>query len=58
MKLLVGRDLREVLGDIASGDESTCYPLMGLVDILIQACQTVGYAHAQGVIHRDLEVSL
>lgn len=57
MKLLEGRDLRSILADLAEREPTTRadFPLPRLVDILIQAAQTLRYAHAQGVIHRDLK---
>ena len=57
MKKLVGRDLRSILMAISARDKEAAaqFPLDQLVDILIQACQTVSYAHMQGVIHRDLK---
>ncbi|MBX2851994.1 MAG: serine/threonine protein kinase [Phycisphaeraceae bacterium] len=57
MKKLEGQDLRSILMSIAAKDRmvSEQYPLAVLVDVLIQTCQTVSYAHKQGVIHRDLK---
>lgn len=57
MKLLEGRDLRSILADLVNRDPATQaeFPLPRRVDILIQAAQTLRYAHAQGVIHRDLK---
>lgn len=57
MKLLVGRDLRDILMKLAAKDRPTqaAYPLERLVDILISTGQTISYAHAQGIIHRDLK---
>ncbi|MEM9346159.1 MAG: serine/threonine-protein kinase [Planctomycetota bacterium] len=57
MKKLEGQDLRSILLAISAKNRETMaeYPLATLVDVLIQACQTVSYAHAQGIIHRDLK---
>ncbi|MEM6259875.1 MAG: serine/threonine-protein kinase [Planctomycetota bacterium] len=57
MKKLEGQDLRSILLAISAKNRETMaeYPLASLVDVLIQACQTVSYAHAQGIIHRDLK---
>ena len=57
MKKLAGRDLREILMDLSAKKHVTArdFPLWRLVDILIQACQTVAFAHEHGVIHRDLK---
>jgi serine/threonine protein kinase len=57
MKKLEGRDLRSILLGVAAKNPQTLaeFPTSRLIDILIQACQTVSFAHAQGVIHRDLK---
>lgn len=57
MKKLEGLDLRSILLAISAKDRTVIeqYPLATLVDVLIQACQTVSYAHQNGVIHRDLK---
>jgi len=57
MKKLEGQDLRSILMSISAKDRKVMelFPLALLVDVLIQTCQTVAYAHAQGVIHRDLK---
>lgn len=57
MKKLVGRDLRSILMSISARDHKAeaAFSQGRLVDVLIHACQTVSYAHSQGVIHRDLK---
>ncbi len=54
MRLVRGRTLAEVIDDAraANGDGS---PSFGLVQTLAQVCRTVAYAHARGVVHRDLK---
>jgi serine/threonine protein kinase len=51
MKLVEGRTLHSLLDERASPAEE----LQRFVSIFGQICQTVGYAHACGVIHRDLK---
>lgn len=57
MKKVEGRDLREILLDLRHEvpDVMDQFPLPRLLDILIQVCQTIAYAHDVGVIHRDLK---
>lgn len=57
MKKLSGRDLREILLGLSQEDPKTVadFPLARLVDVLISACQTMAYAHREGVVHRDLK---
>ncbi len=57
MKRLQGRNLRNVIEHLSAKDRDVAeeYPLPSLIDVLISVCQTVAYAHTQGVIHRDLK---
>ncbi|MEM9753046.1 MAG: serine/threonine-protein kinase [Planctomycetota bacterium] len=57
MKKLDGVDLRGVIDRLSAKDRDMAerYPLTRLIDALISMCQTVAYAHAQGVVHRDLK---
>ncbi len=57
MKRISGENFFEVLKRIAMGDEATieAYPVERRLDILVSACQALAYAHARGVIHRDMK---
>jgi serine/threonine-protein kinase len=51
MKLVQGRTLAELLDQRAGPDQD----LPRFLKIFEQVCQTMAYAHARGVIHRDLK---
>ena len=57
MKRISGENYFEILKRIARGDEATiaAYPLARRLDIVADACQALAYAHARGVIHRDVK---
>src|SRR5262249_7524742 len=53
MRLVQGRTLADLLAARAAPSED----LSRLLGIFGQVCQTLAYAHSQGVIHRDLKPS-
>jgi serine/threonine protein kinase len=52
MKLIKGRTLAQILKEPESSSR-----LPALVEVFERVCQTIGYAHAQAVIHRDINPS-
>ena len=57
MKRVRGRDLREIIKALQSGDLNTqrAFPLKTLLEIFLQVCRTLAHTHSKGVIHRDLK---
>ncbi|HWN70095.1 MAG TPA: bifunctional serine/threonine-protein kinase/formylglycine-generating enzyme family protein [Haliangium sp.] len=61
MRYVRGHSLRTVLYNIRDGvpegapDAGRAYSLTRLMQIFLQVAQAVGYAHAKGVVHRDLK---
>jgi serine/threonine protein kinase len=57
MKRVAGEDLFQIIKQMAQGDESAIAknPLTLLLEIVIQACQALAFAHRHGVIHRDVK---
>ncbi len=57
MKKLEGQDLAAILKALAARNRKmeAEFPLSRLIDIMIQVCQTLSFAHNSGVIHRDIK---
>jgi serine/threonine-protein kinase len=57
MKRISGENLFEILKRIAQGDPATidAFPIERRLEIVADACQALAYAHARGVIHRDVK---
>jgi len=51
MEYLEGRDLHRIIRERAP------LSLRERLDIIVQACEALGYAHAQGIVHRDIKPS-
>ena len=55
MKKVRGRTLRDILKTRHRGAPRDAEQSARLIDIFEKVCQTVAYAHAQGILHRDLK---
>ncbi len=55
MKLVQGSTLREILDGEAEIEGWRPAPLRRLIDMLIQVCHALDYAHNHGVVHRDVK---
>jgi hypothetical protein len=53
MKLVQGRDLKEVFELVAAGREGWSHARA--LGVLLKVCEAMAYAHSKGVIHRDLK---
>lgn len=51
MRLVEGLSLEQVIGSVHAGGAE----LRSTLRAMIQACETVAYAHTRGVVHRDLK---
>ncbi|TWU61002.1 MULTISPECIES: serine/threonine protein kinase [Crateriforma] len=57
MKRISGENFFEILKRIARKDEATikAFPLRRRLEVVADTCQALAYAHARGVIHRDVK---
>jgi len=53
MRLTEGRDLREIIRLVHRGEDGWSLPRA--LEVLLKVCDTMAFAHARGVVHRDLK---
>jgi serine/threonine-protein kinase len=59
MPVLRGSTLEQILQGLRRGEKAVArgHSLVRLIQIFLQVAQAIGYAHARGVIHRDVKPS-
>lgn len=58
MKLIQGRTLEDLLAEWRTVDrkrKTAAMPLLGRLDLFVEVCDAIWYAHSRGVLHRDLK---
>jgi hypothetical protein len=57
MKAVSGRTLKDILRELRSGEATVEreFSRRRLLNVFIQICQAINYAHSRGVVHRDLK---
>lgn len=55
MKMVRGRSLKQLLDALGDNREASDWTLPRLLNVLVNVCHALAYAHSRGVIHRDLK---